>query len=171
MTYNLHPIVVHFPVALLFLYSVIKLLPFKKWFPRVSWRHVELALLIPGLLGAFLANVTGEVAEHLAQPNQKLVETHSFMALAATWMYGLLLAGEVLSWINANLISRLKSPLVISFFTFLRNILTHPIMSKLLVFIGFITISLTGLLGGIMVYGVSADPIAGIVLRILGISL
>lgn len=171
MTYNIHPILVHFPIALLFLYSIVKLLPLKKWFPNVSWKHVELALLIPGLLGAFASNVTGEVAEHLTRPNHKLVETHAFMALTATWMYGLLLAGELLSWINKNIISRLKSAPILSFFTFIRNILVHPFISGLLALLGLIAILLTGLLGGVMVYGVSADPIAGIVLQILGISI
>ncbi len=171
MTYNIHPILVHFPVALLFLYSIVKLLPFKRWFPNVSWKHVELALLIPGLLGAFAANITGEVAEHIARPNHKLVETHAFMALTATWMYGLLLAGELLYWINTNLVSKLRSAPILSFFVFIRNILVHPFVSGLLALLGLIAISLTGLLGGVMVYGVSADPLAGIVLQILGISI
>ncbi len=171
MTYNIHPILVHFPVALLFLYSVVKLLPFKKWFPNVSWKHVELALLIPGLLGAFASNLTGEVAEHIARPNHKLLETHAFMAMTATWMYGLLLAGELLSWINVNIVSKLKSAPILSFFEVIRNILVNRFVSGLLALLGLIAISLTGLLGGVMVYGVSADPIAGIVLRLLGISI
>lgn len=171
MTYNIHPILVHFPIALLFLYSIIKILPLKKWFPKVSWKHVELVLLVPGFVGALLANATGEVAEHLVRPDQKLVETHAFMALSATWMYGLLLAGEVLSWINANLLPKLKSPVIIKFFTFFTNILTHRFISGLLAILGLIAISLTGLLGGVMVYGVSADPIAAVVMKLLGISI
>ena len=108
MTYNIHPILVHFPIALLFLYSIIKILPLKKWFPKVSWKHIELVLLVSGFVGALLANATGEVAENLVRPDHKLVETHAFMALTATWMYGLLLAGELLSWIHANLLPKLK---------------------------------------------------------------
>ena len=127
--------------------------------------------MIPGLLGAFASNVTGEVAENIARPNHKLVETHAFMALTATWMYGLLLAGELLSWINTNIISKLKSAPILSFFTFIRSVLVHPFISGLLALLGLIAVLLTGLLGGVMVYGVSADPIAGIVLRLLGISL
>ncbi len=171
MTYNIHPILVHFPVALLFIYSIIKLLPFKKWFPKVSWKHIELALLIPGLIGAFASNMTGEVAENIARPNHKLLETHAFMAMTATWMYGLLLAGELLPWINTNLIPKLKSAPILSLFTFIRNILVHPFITGLLALLGLIAISLTGLLGGVMVYGITADPIAGIVLKILGITI
>ncbi|MCR4311379.1 MAG: hypothetical protein NUV54_02320 [Candidatus Taylorbacteria bacterium] len=51
MTYNLHPIVVRFPIALLVLYSIIKVLPLFKWFPSVSWKHIELALPVFGVLG------------------------------------------------------------------------------------------------------------------------
>jgi hypothetical protein len=35
---------------------------------------------------------------------------------------------------------------------------------------GLLAISLTGLLGGVLVYGTSADPIAGLVLKLLGIN-
>ncbi len=57
--------VVHFPVALLLFYSIIKILPWSKWFPNVSWKHIERALLLAGVLGAFVSLSTGEVAEHL----------------------------------------------------------------------------------------------------------
>lgn len=53
---------------------------------------------------------------------------------------------------------------------YIQKILTHPIFSKILAFLGFIAISVTGLLGGAMVYNVSADPFTGVVLRLLGIS-
>ncbi|MCX6747864.1 MAG: hypothetical protein NTW98_02895 [Candidatus Nomurabacteria bacterium] len=104
MIYNIHPLFVHFPIALLLVYSLIKILPLAKYFPNVAWKHIERALLVFGVLGAFASMTTGETAEHLTNPNEKLVETHAFFASFSTWVYGLLLAGEILSYLNVSFV-------------------------------------------------------------------
>lgn len=170
MNYNLHPIIVHFPIAFLFVYSVIKILPFKKWFPRVAWRHIEQIVLLVGVLGAFAAQSTGEPAQHLMHADRKLVYMHAFFGGASIWMYGLILAGEILFIINPY-VARLNIGPLTSLLRFFEKILTDNFLSKALAFLGFIAIFLTGLLGGIIVYGTTADPIAPIVLKLLGISI
>lgn len=157
MTYNIHPLFVHFPIALLFLYSLIKVIPFNKWFPRLAWRDLERLLLALGILGAFAALLTGETAEHLAHPDRALVEMHSFFATTATCLYGLLLLGELLALVKQPLIAKLS------------GFLTHSVISRVLAGLGFIAIVITGVLGGVMVYGPSADPMAGLVLILLGL--
>lgn len=169
MTYNIHPLVVHFPIALLLVYSFIKILPLAKYFPNVAWKHIERALLVFGVLGAFASLSTGEIAEELVNPNRKLVETHAFFANFSTWIYGLLLAGEILSYLNVSFIPRLQTSIITKLTFNLERLLTHPILSKVLAFVGFLAISLTGMLGGVMVYGLSADPLAPIVMQILGL--
>ncbi len=171
MTYNIHPIFVHFPIALLFLYSLIKIFPVKKLFPKVSWKHIEILLLSVGMAGAALALATGDTAEHLLSPsNRQLVQTHSMFGEISTWLYGALLLGEILFFINPFIIEKFKLPKVNSFLLFIQRILTSPFVSKTLALLGFVAISITGLLGGVLVYGVTADPLASIVLRVLGIS-
>ena len=169
MTYNIHPIFVHFPIALLFLYSVIKIIPFQKWFPQVAWRQIERVLLVVGVLGAFVASSTGELAEHLTQPNRQLVEIHSLFAGASTWIYGLLLLGELLVIFGGAVTAKLNFSPLTKLVMVIQRLLTHRVISTALAFLGFIAISLTGLLGGVIVYGVSADPIAGAFLKLLGI--
>jgi uncharacterized membrane protein len=171
MTYNIHPIFVHFPIALLLLYSFIKIVPFYKWFPRVAWKQTEIVLLIAGVLGAFVSNSTGEIAEHLVRPDHQLVEMHAAFASASTWIYALLLVGELLVLLIPNIIQKIGLPKITSFLTSIQQILTHRVLSAILAFLGLIAISVTGLLGGVMVYGTTADPIAGIVLQILGLSI
>lgn len=163
MQYNIHPIFVHFPIALLFLYSVIKVLPWQRWFPKISWKQIEIALLIVGVLGAFVSLATGETAEHLTRPNHQLVELHSTFATIATWLYALLLAGEVFT----VAFTRFK----IASIGALGRLLTHHIYSKVLAILALIAITMTGLLGGALVYGVSADPFTAIVLSWFGIAI
>ncbi len=171
MAYNIHPILVHFPIALLFLYSVIKILPFGKFFPKVNWRDIERVLLLFGVLGAFVASATGEIAEHLVRPDHNLVETHAAFAATSTWLYGLLLIGEIFSIINRNLIPNINMEFLTKLGILIEKILCHPIFSKILAFAALLAITITGMLGGVMVYGLSADPLAPIVLKMLGINL
>ncbi len=163
MTYNIHPLFVHFPIALLFVYSVIKILPLRKWFPKISWRDIERVLLVVGVLGAFAALVTGDTAEHLVHPNRQLVQTHENFADLATFLYGALLLGELASFINERFPSR--------FLKFIERIFCNRGFSFVLALLALVAISLTGLLGGIMVYGKTADPFAQTILNLLGINI
>ena len=171
MTYNIHPLFVHFPIALLFIYSIIKIIPFHIVLPNVSWKHIERVLLLAGVLGAFVSSSTGEIAEHLVESNRQIIEMHKLFAAASTWFYGLLLLGEALYLLNPIISLKLQIPPLNNFLNFIQKILTNRILSIILTLLGLVAISITGLLGGVLVYGVSADPVAPVVLRLFGISL
>ncbi len=171
MAYNIHPIFVHFPIALLFIYSIIKIFPFKKWFPKISWKGTELLLLVIGVIGAFIASSTGETAEHLINKNHQLIGIHSTFAGISTFLYSLLLIGEIFFLINPTIIPKLNLPKITNFFMFIQKILTSNAFSITIAFLGLIAISITGLLGGIIVYGITADPIAPMIIKLLGITL
>lgn len=174
MTYNIHPIFVHFPIAFLILYSFIKIVPLYKWFPKIAWGQVRLVLLLAGVIGAFVANSTGEIAEHLVNPNNQLVEMHATFASISTWVFGLLLVGELLAVLNLKIIPQISAkigvPKLALFLLFIQKILNNNGISIVLTLAGLVAISITGLLGGVMVYGVTADPVAPFILQILGIS-
>ncbi len=169
MTYNIHPLFVHFPIAFLVLYSVIKILPVERWIASVSWRPIQRLLLLVGVMGAFVSSSTGEMAEHIVKANHNLVEMHSFFAGASTWIYGILLVGEILFFVNSYLARKNIYTSIHSFLKSIEIIITQKAFSKILAFLGLIAISVTGLLGGVIVYGVSADPIAPFVLQLLGL--
>lgn len=166
MTYNIHPIFVHFPIALLSAYSVLRLLPLSRWFPSVAWKQIRPAFLFLGVIGAAVALSTGEMAEDFAVGNQALVEMHAAFANAASWIYGVLLAGEVVAFLRSK-------GLVPSFLDrlaqFIERILTQPFFSGMLALVGLVVLSIAGLLGGVLVYGVTADPIAPFILTVLGL--
>lgn len=167
MTYNIHPLIVHFPIALLLLYSVLRVVPFERFAPSMAWRQIRQVLLLAGVLGAFAASTTGEIAERLVRPDRAIVEMHSSFAAASTWIYGLLLLGEVLFYINRYLAKKSQVYAFSKVLIYIEGILTNSAFTWILALCGLLAISLTGLLGGVMVYGTSADPIAPAVLNLL----
>ena len=162
---------VYCPIALLFIYAIIKVLPLQKWFPQVVWKHIERTLLVFGVLGSFAALTTGETAEHLFQPNHQLVEMHALFATVSTWIFAALLVGELLSVFAVTIEQKITSLPVKRVLSWIAALLTDKVFSTVLAFVGLITISVTGLLGGVMVYGLSADPVAEMVVKLLGITL
>ena len=170
MTYNLHPIFVHFPIAFLLLYSIIKLLPFERWFPKTSWKQTYKILLVFGVIGSYVAMSTGEVAEDLLQPDKDLVGMHELFAGITTNLYLLLLIGELFPNIQ-KLIAKIKivPSIITKIIAWIEKIITHTFIVKLLALAGAIMLFLTGLLGGVLTHGVTADPIAPFVLRVLGL--
>lgn len=157
---------------MLFVYSIVKILPLKKWFPSVAWRDIERVLLVVGVLGAFAALATGDTAEHLVHPNRQLVDAHSTFAGLSTFIYGALLAGELAAIINAkNYVYGKSWEWVSAILQFIENILCNPVFSVILAIAGFIAISITGMLGGVIAYGLTADPVAPLVLKLLGINI
>ncbi len=169
MTYNIHPILVHFPIAFFLLYTLLRVLPLGRWMPSPAGRYVRAVVLLAGVLGAFMASATGEVAEHLARPDRGIVEAHAFFAAASTWIYGLLLVGEVLAMLRPYLLAKFPQLPFANILKALEQLLTHQAIVAVLVIVGIVAITITGLLGGVMVYGTTADPLAPLVLRILGL--
>ena len=172
MTYNIHPIFVHFPIALLFIYSIIKILPFKKWLPKIAWDDICFVVLIVGVLGAFMALSTGDTAEHLSKANHHLINIHATFASISTWLYVALLLGEISHFFNQSKLAEKVSLLKFKKVTaFCEKLFYGKLFSKIVSLVALLFITLTGMLGGIIVYGVSADPFASTLLKILGISI
>ena len=169
--YNIHPIFVHCPIALLFTYSIIKILPFKKWFPSFAWRDIERVFLVVGVLGAFVALATGDTAEHLIHPNHQLVNMHSTFGALSTWIYEALLIGEIAAYVKERKYSWAVNPSALSkLISFLEQVLCNRVVSIILALAGFIAISITGMLGGVLAYGTTADPLSPMLLRMLGLT-
>ena len=95
---------------------------------------------------------------------------HSTFASISTWLYGLLLLGEFLYFLTPYFITKFNSSKIVGFLLFVQKILINNVLSKIMAFLGLIAISTTGLLGGVMVFGTSSDPLASIVLNILGLN-
>lgn len=171
MTYNIHPLFVHFPIALLFVFSLIKILPVQKLFSKIAWADVARVFLIIGFIGALLANSTGEIAEHLTRPNRALVHMHENFASITIFVYGVLLFGEFLGMFLKQQSFFAVRPKLLLVLTKVSSLLSNPVLVVSFSLFGLVALVITGILGGVMVYGTSADPLAPLILNLLGISL
>mgnify|MGYP000951285919 CR=1 FL=1 len=170
---DIHPIIVHFPIALLAVYSVMELVRAHKLLAEKSWYYIKSAFLILGTLGAFAALSTGENAEHINRPAQKIVEMHQVFASASTWIFSILsilyLVG-ILENILGDKLQTSKYEIIRKIWNIklrIRNKLFKPVFLIPLAILGLVAIMTTGALGGAMVYGSSADPFVEFVYKIL----
>lgn len=166
---NLHPIIVHFPIAFLVIWSLCEILPVSVWFKSVNWQPVKNFLVIVGFLGGWISQMTGEQAEHLVGGG-RLVETHSFFAGASMVFFGIF-AFEVVIIFLKNRYNNLyvKLGVITKIIDWALNLVQNRAFRFLLAVLGLIAIFVTGLLGGVLVYGPTADPLAPYVLKILGL--
>lgn len=169
MNYDLHPIFVHFPIAFFLLYSFLRVFPWSKKLPVTNWQLPRIVLLIAGLLGAWVANTTGEIASDLNQPDHNLVEMHEWFAGAATNTFFILLILEIISWLPEKIFNHPSLATIKNILLHFQKIISKRFFFIVLSIIGAVLIAMTGLLGGVMVYGTKADPLAAPVLKLLGL--
>lgn len=174
MALNLHPAVVHFPVALVTLYGLLMTFtpPFLR--RRVSWFPIVSFLIIVGAMGSIVSYLTGLIIEpDFSGPAYgALVETHEAWA-TATLILSLLFA--VLHVIvlfhrpaeDATLSAVRSGPRL--FLYMLAYRFTHLPLSFLVGLSLLLTITVTGALGGAIAYGKTADPMVELVVRLLGL--
>ena len=86
---DLHPIVVHFPVALLVTYSLLEIIGIvfnKKLFSQSAY-----ILLIIGIIGIFISVLTGNQAfedyQHWNEASSNIFNSHQFYANITTWFF------------------------------------------------------------------------------------
>ena len=93
---NLHPLVVHFPIVLLFLAFFTQLIGFFKYRKESGW--IVLFLLLGGFIGAVLA--TQVFHAHVAEVNEqvnKIFETHEYYGKTTLLLSGIALALKIIS--------------------------------------------------------------------------
>ncbi|MCC6323555.1 hypothetical protein IT400_02055 [Candidatus Nomurabacteria bacterium] len=166
---NIHPIVVHFPIAFLFIWGLCEVLPVSKWFSSINWAPIKNFLVVIGFLGGWVAQMTGELAEELVGEN-KLVNTHSAFAQASMILFGIFAVEVIVIYIKNKYSSiYYKFGILARIIDMCLRLLQNKIFRILLVLLALIAIFVTGVLGGAIVYGTSADPLAPFVLKILGL--
>ncbi len=161
---NIHPIFVHFPIALMTVYAIAELIRFKKLTQTAYWFYVKAILVIAGTLSAFLALNTGEGAEDLIDRSLRpLMNMHATFASASTWIFGIMSVLYLISWISRSEFSQKISASKVGWVwdkkVFWANRILNSSLMIILALAGLIAITITGALGGAIVYGPEVDPI------------
>lgn len=171
---NIHPLVVHFPIALLCLYSFLEVI---KYFTKAPyWTQVRAVLVITGTIGAFASLQTGEIAEELfgataGSRTHDVLEMHSLFATITTWLYAVLAVSYLLLWLKQNPSVRKLVPQAavapLRFVLALAKFILHTPIAPILAVLGFVALGIVGALGATLVYGPDFDPMTSLVNKML----
>lgn len=158
---SLHPLLVHFPIAMLFTYSVIQILLILFKQDQKKFQLSLCILLLVGVLGGGASLSSGEALESLRGENA-LMELHAFFATTTIWIYAAILIAMLVMYIYKfdNIKKYIKNSSLHKFITILyniSNIIVSPKIIVILSFIGLVTLSITGALGGALVRGPESD--------------
>ena len=157
---NVHPIFVHFPLAFLTFYAFFEMARIDKILHTTWYKPVKIALLFIGTLTSFITLQTGEMAEELLSTRSTLVEAHSAWATASVWIFAVLAIAYLIDLVQTQeWFARIR------FITPIARMILK--IAPLLAFLGLITITVAGSLGGAIVYGKNADPIVAFIYKIV----
>lgn len=171
---NIHPIFVHFPIALFTVYAILEIVRIKK-IQQSAWiAPTKTVLLTFGIVFAQLSLMTGEAAEHLiagaSQSLRALIEMHATFAALSTWIFAVAAFAYLAEYV-------LMSPWFTTVFARWGNV--GAMVTKVLAWysgrlmkswlrivcavVGLITITVAGALGGAIVYGPDVDPVVSFI--------
>lgn len=150
---NLHTFFVHFPIALLMIYSLCELARFQRLLAWPSWFYIKAFLAIIGAGSSVVAFGFGEIAEHAGVYNERILDIHIFFAMLSVAVFGALAAAYFIAvlerWYPLNI------PLW-GLATRIAHFLIGPFV-VVLAFIGLLAISFTGAFGSALVRGPESD--------------
>lgn len=148
---NVHPAVVHFPIALLTIYALFEILRLPVLTRQTWYVPVKAVLLFIGFLTTALAQQTGLIAEEAfaGTPTANLVDLHEQFAWYTIGVYGVLSLLYVLRFFGKD-----------------HRIPFRDAVLILGAIAGLVLLTITGALGGALVYGSEADPIVKLVIEL-----
>lgn len=140
---NLHPLVIHFPIAFLTIYAIFEFIRFQKVTGQAYWFNVKKTLILIGWVGSLFAATTGLIATGGVIQGPRLFIMHETFALTTI----------VLSTIASIFYIKNKQ-------------------SRLLILIALfilVSITITAGLGGAMAKGTRFDPLMAPIFKLLGV--
>lgn len=166
---NLHPLFVHFPIALLSLYALLEVLRFPMLTRQVWYEPSKALLLISGTIGAFFSLWSGEIASEVFRGTSTmvLVSTHEFFAKATTWLFLILTCSYLLRSLATTPTLFVCIPASIRPIFRIEQVVFRVPVRMLLAFLGFLFLLITGALGGAIVYGPETDHIVSFFYHLL----
>lgn len=170
---NIHPLIVHFPIAFFTVYALAEILRIKFLTKQNYWFYFKAIVLFIGLAGSGVAFLTGDTAKNLFEGQRNIIDLHEFWAQTTIVIFSVLAGAYFIAWLEkVNFRSKLPKALT-SLWNLLvmieQFILSAPIAILLAVF-GLIAVTITGALGGSLVYGQNFDPIVKLIYSWYGLN-
>ena len=172
---NIHPMIVHFPVALLTVYSLMELVRFRKINSNDVWFYIKSFVIVVGTLGSYAAFMAGDPAAHIYR--QAHPEMRSILGLHETWAGITVTIFSIIAVIylvqvlrKAGYVEKIKNiPIIGSVWNIVSAIsdfMFKPSIMVTLALAGLLSVTLTGAFGGTLVYGSTSDPFISLVNKI-----
>ena len=172
---NIHPLFVHFPVALLSLYAIMELIRFHKLTAKEYWFYTKAILLFTGTVFSYAALYTGSLADDLAHVGVssadrnsgafQLINAHSNWAVVTAVIFSLISVVYLIEWIRRSNVLQQKFASFGGWQALLK--LNAFLLSTWIIIpvalAGLIAITITGALGGAITYGPDADPVVHLI--------
>ncbi len=153
----IHPMLVHFPVALLTIYALLELIQIKKIKETFNLFWVKAMLVIIGAASCVPTILAGGISEEQFKGSNKrpIIGVHENFAIISTCIFGLAALGYLIQvW------GKLKPEATIP--KKLGRIFSSPVFVVLAI-LGFIALSITGALGNAITRGPESEPITSFV--------
>jgi uncharacterized membrane protein len=157
MATDFHPIIVHFPIALLSLYSMFEIISVRKLREKPYWFFVKAILISLGTLSSMGAIISGLLSPNFTR-GVPLNDTHLYFAIGTTLFFTLISIPYMLAWFG-----RPREVIWSSKIVFNRRLMIP------LAVVGLIAITITGGLGGAIVYGTGFNPIMNPIFKLLNL--
>lgn len=165
---NIHPIFVHFPMALLTLYALFECARLVKYFDTDRWLTVRTVLITIGAAAAIVTDQTGDFATSSISRDdallRKILDTHETFAAITITLACIAALPYLLVWLKREI------PAIMERFSPLPEIAERLIIKPIAIPFSLLVlaaITITGALGGMMVYGITVDPVVTLVYTIL----
>lgn len=161
---NLHPLLVHFPIAFFSLYAVLELLSVFNKFKKLSyWFYLKAVLLILGCFGALAAGIAGKLIESKFADRMDLVNLHSTINEGASAFFVLIALAYLISWLRRSNKNVSSLGILWKIAVFWEEIVLQSPLVYVLAILGLTLITIGGALGGAIAFGPQVDPFSSFV--------
>ena len=140
---DVHPLVIHYPIAFLSTYAVFELLRFRKLLALPYWFHIKATLAVIGELGALATVIAAYMSADLAGESA-LADIYKNFIIITTVIFGIIS------------LAYLKWPEML-----------RPVVIIPLAVIGLFFIVVSGGFFGAIVYGTHFDPLLAPIFKLL----
>ena len=159
---NIHPLLVHFPIALLSVYAIFECIRFRKLMELREWFFIKATFLFLGGLGALVAAETGDFGKALFPYQAAIIRVHESFAKGTIIIFGLLALVYLGMCIDRLWGAHLRASKSGAAWSAIMNVIQKLFVGPVLVpfaLVGLTALIITGALGASIVYGATNDPL------------